>query len=236
MNNLRVEFIRLKNEKNINGLVSLYKKVNNMGGGTTVIVNSIERIMNDKFTSAVNDMSPILFEKRGIEIRATTKPQNNNRKSFSTHFIALVKNDKNIAGMDAGIKVSVQEGKMNSWVELNSGWTHRNYSKTGPLRPTNGPGYGTIIRALIVNAAKKIGCMGAMQNSAIVSNENKNKFANGRISRPVSAHIMNKLGFNTKSVEKEPGTNRIKSEHRFLRLNTNTPKLNAVVRNILAAS
>jgi hypothetical protein len=230
MNNIRVEFNTLKKAKNINGLSRLVTKVKNMGGRTSGITNAIQNIINDNFTTAINEMSPSLSKKRGIEIHAEPKPQNG---AYSTHFIALVKNGKNIAGMDAAIRVNMEEGKVIKWIELNSGWTLPNYSKNGPLRPTNGYGYGTILRAILVYVAKKFGCTAAIQDAAIVSKENKNKFARGNIKRPVSAWIMNKLGFNVESVNKEPGTNRIKSEHRILRLNRNTPKLNAVVRNIL---
>ena len=227
---LNAEFNRLKGASNMNGLERLAVKINKAGGRTGRIIDAIESLLNAKFTDTINAMSPSLLQKKGIEIRVEPRTKN---YSTTTHFVALVKNGKDIAGIDIGLRVSDRGGAVNKWVDLNFGWTLSNYSKNGPMRPNSGPGYGTIIRALVLHAARKIGCMAAIQDSAIVSNENKNKFARGNLKRPVSAWIMNKLGFSVNSVNKEPGTNKIKSEHRTLRLNKNTPQLNAVIRNIL---
>jgi hypothetical protein len=229
MNKLSEEFKALKASENINGLIRLAAKVDRAGGRSSAVRGAIKLIINNKFTQAVNDISPILMAKQGIEIRVTPKLNN----GYSTHFVALVKDGKEIAGMSCVVHVHMDGGRMSKELELASGWTLPNYSKNGPLRPSSGPGYGTILRAILVHVAKKLNFFAAIQDAAVVSAENKNKFARGIIKRPASAWIMNKLGFNIQSQNKVPGTNKIQSEHRVLRLNRNTPQLNAIVRNIL---
>lgn len=229
MNKLAAEFKVLKDSENINGLARLSEKVEKAGGRSSAVNDAIRPIINNKFTKAVNDISPVLMAKRGLEIQATLKQ--NSR--YSTHFVALVKDGKQIAGMSCAVRVHVDRGRVSNELELASGWTLPNYSKNGPLRPNSGPGYGTILRAILVHVAKKLKFQGAIQDSAIVSNENKNKFARGIIKRPASAWIMNKLGFNIQSQNKVPGTNKIQAEHRVLRLNRGTPKLNAIISEVL---
>lgn len=232
MNKLTAEFKILKASENINSLARFAAKVEKAGGRSSGVTSAIATIINNKFTRAVNDISPILMARRGLEIHATAKPNN----KYSTHFISLIKDGKEIAGMSCGVRVHVNRGSVSTELELASGWTLPNYSKNGPLRPNSGPGYGTILRAIIVHVGKKLKFQAATQDSAIVSNENKNKFARGIIKRPASAWIMNKLGFNIESQNKVPGTNKIQSEHRVLRLNRRTPKLNAIVRNVLGVN
>lgn len=227
MNNLANEFKTLKNSQNINALVRFSTKVNNAGGRTSAIDKLIETIINNRFINEINSISPMLLAKRRVEIRSALK--NNN---LSSHVIELVKDGKVIAAMETGIQISIRGGQMSALIKLKSGWTLPNYSKNGPMRPANGHGYGTILRAIIVHAAKKLKFLGATQNSVLVSKENHNKFNKGIIKRPASAWIMNKLGFNIENVNIIPGTNKVKAEHRVLRLKNATPKLNAVIRNI----
>jgi hypothetical protein len=231
MNKLKVEFNRLKSSENINGLARLAVNVKKAGGNKSVVTSAIRAIINKKFTQAVNDISPILMAKQGLEIHASSKPNN----AYSTHFVSLVKDGKQIAGMSCAVRVHLEGNLLNNELELASGWTLPNYSKNGPLRPSSGPGYGTILRAILVYVAKKLKFRASIQDSSIVSKENKNKFEQGIIKRPVSAWVMNKIGFNIESQNKVPGTNKIKSEHRVLVLNRRTPKLNAIIRNVLGA-
>ena len=79
---------------------------------------------------------------------------------------------------------------------------------------------GTILRAIVVWSAKKSGFAKASQTST-----NLNKTRPGK--RPLSALIMNKLGFSINKVH----TNL--SENRSLNLTRNTPKLNNILREYI---
>lgn len=229
MNQLAAEFRTLKNSGNVPGLLRLVTKIEKMPRGrTTPVVTAITNIMNNRFAQAINEVSPILTEKRGVAIVAAVTSG-----EYPTHSIKLVKDGKDIAGMKVHVDVRIQNGRVSRELELSSGWTLPNYAKNGPMRPSNGPGYGTILRALIVSVAKKEGFIAVTQTSAIVSPENKNRFARGLINRPASAWIMNKLGFNIKNVNRDPVNGRVKAENRVLKLNKSTPKLNAITRNVL---
>lgn len=233
---LHAEFQILKNRKDLNGLLKLRKKINkgrDLSRARQVTNRVIEELRNERFALAINAVSPLLEQTRGVAIVAISKARNNNSRT-SPIVVSLVKNGTKIAEMEADAYTAENNnGVAHRILELESGWTLANYSKTGPMRPVNGPGYGTILRALIVAVAKKEGFSLARQESAIVSQENKQKFANGKINRPVSAWIMNKLGFGINSVSKLEGTNRITGESRSLNLRKATPKLDAVVREIL---
>ena len=242
------KFNKLKNNGNYEGILQLIKNHGKNAPPTARAANRLlhknliqkhaeisrrmkraaSRLIHKQFTSTINEMSPRLLAARGVEIRAGRK-----NASGTIHEIELVKDGKFIAGLEVSIEIAWVKYTPYVTINLESGYTVSNYSKTGPLRPVNGPGYGTMLRALVVDAAKKLGYAHAYQGSAIVSNENNVKFTRGEITRPVSAWIMNKLGFNINRVFREPGETKIHSENRSLALkNRNTPKLNAVVREI----
>ena len=223
---VREKFNKLKNNGNYKSILQLIK---NHGEDTQPMKRVVVRIINNQFTNEINGMALRLYGARGVMIRAK-------QDGVGVYDISIVKDGETIAGIIVSLEVGWLKrtpGAIVITLNLESGSTLPNYSKTGPMRPASGPGYGTILRALIVHAAKKLGYNKVLQTSAYVTNENNLKFIKGEITRPVSAWIMNKLGFNINKVIKEPGTNKIKYEERVLILkNRNTPKLNAVVREI----
>jgi len=192
--------------------------------------------MERAFKAAIKELDELLFKSKGIHIKAWGTGHAGDSLRVTLRFGDVA---KNIAWMDVII--------FNAGVlSLEEGWT---------VAAQRGKGYGTILRALVCKAAKKIGLVRVEQLSGALTEKNranaakameahrklKNVAPNNNIEnlkkaaswRPVSAYIMNKLGFEINKRE-NPNQGKVYTESRTLHLkNAPTPKLNALVNAIL---
>jgi hypothetical protein len=184
--------------------------------------------------SAIKEIDESLFKSKGIHIRV----RGSGKKGFHLR-VTLVSEDSEIAW----VYVVIFDQNV---LVLEEGWT---------VASQRGKGYGTILRALVCKAAKNIGLARIEQLSGALTEENmvnsakameaRRKLKNAGPNniqnlkkaaswRPVSAYIMNKLGFEINKRENSSQSKKYYSESRTLHLkNVPTPKLNAVVRGIL---
>lgn len=208
------------------------------------------------FIDAVNNLDDRLFKARGLHINAAQPNINNKYKIVVTLTagdgtkIAYIQTD--MRGM----------GTVNQYppsLDLAYGWTEEGFRRN-ITKPRSGPGYGTILRALVCKAAKDAGLLGVTQTASAVTNRDKvnaaaavnarrkinagatnNNLKRKAAWRPVSAYIMNRLGFNENKNRwnhiygyeerllwfKRPDANNV------LR-NSPTPKLNATINEIFS--
>ena len=214
--------------------------MNNKTYGSIIPKKLLREILIPKFCETIVEYgkAPIL-QKRNVEVQCTPEPTNAG-SDFKVKFI-----DRNtstiIAELECGVSIYSSDGRTYFSTRISLGRTENRYSKTGNLRPVNnGPGYGTIIRAFVCAASKKLGAIGVNQSSAFLSNKNKAAALAGTLKQPVSAYIMNKLGFN-KNLNRN-STKPLASHARVLYFknvktgsfaNLPTPALNSVMRNIM---
>ena len=232
------EAIKTRNHRT---LLNLAHKVETQGLGH-VQTSVLDAVYVDKMCELINSYGTAsILKKRNVAVECSRYKKHSDQ--FAVMFKDNNRNSAIIAGMICRVTVTVMPPMF--IVELLSGETTNNYSKTGKLRPANnGPGYGTIIRAFVCAAAKKLGAIGVKQTSAYVREANKQAAREGRLAQPVSAYIMNKLGF-TKNVLNK--SNPLSAQERILwfkksNLNTFTPPntwpnvpttaLNSVMSNI----
>jgi hypothetical protein len=189
------------------------------------------------FKAAIQKIDESLFKSKGIHIKARGTGHAGHSLRVTLRFGDVA---KNIAWLDVIIFNA-------SVLVLEEGWT---------VASQRGKGYGTILRALVCKAAKNIGLVRIEQLSSALTEENmansakamearrklKNAGPNNNIEnlkkaaswRPVSAYIMNKLGFEINKRENSSQSKKYYSESRSLNLKYGpTPKLNAVVNAIL---
>jgi hypothetical protein len=196
------------------------------------------------FKAAIQKIDEPLFKSRGLHIKAWGTGRENEQLKITLRIGDATENV-------AWLKVIIFN---NNELEFLEGRTREMYRRRG---------YGTIIRTLACKAAKDLGFKQITQISAAVTKKNvenslksmearrklKNAGPNNNIEnlkkaaawRPVSAYIMNKLGF---QINNNVNSNNVKvyTENRTLNLknknlrNLPTPKLNAVVRGILNAT
>jgi len=217
--------------------------MNNKNFGSIIPKKLLREILVPKFceTIVAYGKAPILV-KRGVEVQCTPEPTNS-RGDFTVKFVDR-STSNTIAELTCGVSIYSDDGKVYFSTRLSLGRTENRYSSKGNLRPTNnGPGYGTIIRAFVCAASKKLGAIGVNQSSAFLSKNNKAAALAGTLKQPVSAYIMNKLGFN-KNLNRN-GTNPLAPYSRVLYFknitsgtwaNLPTPALNSVMKNIFRNS
>ena len=204
------------------------------------------------FIDTVKNLDDRLFRSRGLHINAVQSNTNEDKITITLTAgdgtrIAWIKTD--LRGMSS---------KYPPVIELSYGWTEESFRRN-VSKPRNGPGYGTILRALVCKAAKDAGFAGVQQTSSPITNRDKanaaaalnarKKLAAGNANantkkkaawRPVSSYIMNKLGFEQN--ENRFNHNQVYENRRlfFKYPNANnvlknrpTPALNAIVSEIL---
>jgi hypothetical protein len=195
------------------------------------------------FKAAIQKIDEPLFKARGLHIRAWGTGREQELLKIT---LRIGDATENVAWLRVVI--------FNNELELLEGRTREMYRRRG---------YGTIIRALVCKAAKDLGFKQIRQISAALTkknvensvksmearrklktagpNNNNENLKKAAAWRPVSAYIMNKLGF---QINNNVNSNNVKvyTENRTLNLknknlrNLPTPKLNAVVRGILNAT
>jgi hypothetical protein len=219
--------------------VRLMTLMNNKTWGKIIPQKLLREILIPKFceTIVAYGEAPIL-QRRGVTVTCVPEPVNA-RGDFTVRFIDH-NTSTTIAELMCGLSIKSDGARTYFSVKISLGRTENRYSSKGNLRPTNnGPGYGTIIRAFVCAAAKKLGAIGVDQSSAFLSVNNKSAALAGTLKQPVSAYIMNKLGFN-KNLERN-GVNPLAPHSRVLLFknvkgnwtNRPTPELNAVMNTIL---
>jgi len=207
---------------------------------TRLFLNVLMKNFHDVIISY--SRAPILV-KRNVSVHFTTL-SNSNSNDF---LVKLIDNNNSevIAEVECRVMVMSKPRAPASCFSINisAGHTKNQYSKTGNRRPVNnGPGYGTIIRAFICAASKKLGALGVTQMSAFITNRNKAAALSGALKQPVSGYIMNKLGF-SKNTNRNT-SNRIAPHTRQLLFknvsgdwsNVPTPALNSVMNDIFRNS
>jgi len=192
MENFRKNVKAAYNAKNVSRLMAL---MNNKNHGEIVPNRMLRALLIPKFCELIESYgkAPIL-QRRNVEVRCIPEPANSNG-DFTIKFIDRNTSDT-IAELACGLSIYHDE-RVFFTTRISLGRTENRYSKTGNLRPANnGPGYGTIIRAFMCAASKKLGAAAVNQTSDFMSNKNKAAATAGTLKQPVSAYIMNKLGFN----------------------------------------
>lgn len=223
---------------------------------------------------AIKNLDAPLFRARGVHITASVTNNNGEREIIAALTDA---NGEKIAWMEIYVYKGVTEdGKPWKSVSFEEGWTRANLRRnlTKPKNKNRDMGYGTILRAVLAKAAKDAGFIGIEQTSAALTNENKiksnaalaarkrlknspptnakelNNLTKIAMWRPVSAYIMNKLGFEggyggdskallnklvtTGESRKLWFTRMVPGRYnKYVFVNNPTPKLNAVVNAVL---
>ena len=220
---------------------ALLNLMNNTTYGSRIPTSLFEDALLKKFHDLIMSYSqaPILV-KRNVDVQFIPYSRSN-QNSFAVKFINRI-NSELIAEVKCQVRIYVKPKipKSSFSIEISSGHTENKYSKSGNSRPANNsPGYGTIIRAFICAAAKKLGAIGVTQTSAYMSNKNKAAALAGTLKQPVSAYIMNKLGFNKNTNRNNSNTLAPHSRQLLFKnvkgdwSNIPTPSLNAVMNGIL---
>lgn len=215
--------------------------INLMNGPNKELIPN--RILNSmlikKFCNLIESYGKAdILVRRNVEVRCTRAPTNSNA-SFIVEFINRDNSDL-IARVNCGLYIE-RKPKTFFYTRILLGRTENRYSKTGNLRPVNnGPGYGTIIRAFICAASKKLGALATTQTSAFLNQKNKQAAIAGTLNQPVSAYIMNKLGFskNTNRNLTDPlAPHERKLFYKNMKVNNwpnlPTPELNSVMNSII---
>jgi hypothetical protein len=236
MENFKKNLKTAYNTKNLGRMISL---VNNKNYGSMVPSRMVRAVLVTKFCELIASYgkAPIL-QKRNVEVKCIPG-SDNSKYDFIIKFIDRA-NGNTIAELNCAISMHSAD-KFFFTTKISLGRTENRYSKSGNLRPTNnGPGYGTIIRAFFCAASKKLGAVAVTQSSSFLTNQNKAAALAGTLKQPVSAYIMNKLGFN-KNTNRNVN-NPLNNHTRVLFFknfktgtfaNLPTPALNSVMSNIM---
>lgn len=197
-------------------------------------MNSVKELIR-----IINEFDAPLFRARGLHIRAARG------RTFEDINIALINEDGvEVATMQVYTRAQRRLAPLKT-IELSLGFTDPAHQRQG---------LGTILRALICEAAREAGYDGVTQFSTAIAannvgNSNRALWARRRLLfgprpsnnsqmrknanwRPGSAYIMNKLGFNIRY--KDPDRTYEDRILYFVNVNTGnmrpTPKLNSVVK------